>query len=238
MKKILIIDNTFDPPHGCPEIQARLREAAEVVGPIQIEYARAPESKIPKNLKAYDGVVLSGSKTRINESAPWIDLEMEAIRELHREKIPTFGICYGEQLIAKTLAGEKYVGPTKVFEHGWSEMDQLPGKPFLLFEGLPKKFHSFQHHHDEVSSLPPGFTTYARSADCAIQAFDVQDAPMWCVQFHPERELAEGNRVLDKKLSENPNYRALNRDKAEKVYNPNLGKTMFVNFLRYIFENK
>lgn len=238
MKKILIIDNTFDPPHGCPEIQRRLQEAAAVVGPIEIESVRAPDSKIPKNLKAYAGVVISGSKTRISESAPWIDLEMEAIRQLQKEKIPTFAICYGEQLIAKTLAGPQFVGAAKTAEHGWVEIDHDPDFEFMLFKGLAENFHTFEHHHDEVYKLPKGFRIYADSKDCGVQAFDVIDSPMWCVQFHPERELAEGNRALDKKLAENPSYRAINRDKAEKVFDPNVGKTMFVNFLEYIFKGK
>lgn len=238
MKKILIIDNTFDPPHGSPEIQRRLNEAAAVVGPIEIEVARAPESKIPKNLKVFDGVVLSGSKTRINESAPWIDLEMEAIRQLHKEKIPTFGICYGEQLIAKTLAGPKVVGPSKTFEHGWVEIDQEIDPQLLLFKGLSDKFYTFEHHHDEVYSLPAGFRIFANSEDCGVQAFDVINAPIWCVQFHPERELNEGNRALDKKLAENPKYRAINRDKADKLFDPNVGKVIFENFLKFIYGKK
>lgn len=240
MKKILIIDNTFDPPHGSPEIQDCLREAAKALGPIELVVARAPECKIPKDLKGFDGAVLSGSKTRINETAPWIDLEMQAIKKLYEHKIPTLGICYGEQLIAKTLAGESVVGVSKQFEHGWAELEQSGN--FLLFEGLPKKFYSFQNHHDEVYSLPDKFRVSLSSEDCKVQAYEVIDAPIWCVQFHPERGFEAGNSALDKKLAENPKYRALNRDCAEKVYNPEVGKKIFFNFLKIVWaksnENK
>ena len=91
MKKILIIDNTFDPPHGCPEIQQLVREAAEGLGGVEIVTARAPEEKIPESLDAFDGAILSGSKTRILDMEPWIEKEMAAIRKLRDLKIPTLG---------------------------------------------------------------------------------------------------------------------------------------------------
>ncbi|MGZ3705595.1 MAG: hypothetical protein ACXWP1_06535, partial [Bdellovibrionota bacterium] len=64
MKKILIIDNTFDPPHGCPEIQELVKKAAEGLGEVEVVAVRAPDGAIPSRLEEFDGVVLSGSKTR------------------------------------------------------------------------------------------------------------------------------------------------------------------------------
>ena len=59
LKRVLIIDNTFDPPHGCPEIRALLEKAAAGLCALQIQSVRAPEGQIPENLDEYDGVVLS-----------------------------------------------------------------------------------------------------------------------------------------------------------------------------------
>ena len=149
LKKILIVDNTFDPPRGCPEIRAHLEENAKELGPIEIVSVRAPESQIPTDLSDFDGVVISGSKTRILENAPWIEKEMAMIRELHEKKIPTFGICYGEQLIAKTLAGEQFVGVAKQSEHGWVQMELDPqAQKSPVFNGLKQKFYSYEWHSD------------------------------------------------------------------------------------------
>lgn len=235
MKKILIIDNTFDPPHGCPEIQALIRKASEGLGEVEITAVRAPESKIPADLKPYDGVVLSGSKTRIEENGPWITAEMDAIRNLYEMKIPTFGICYGEQLIARTFGAQ--TGESNLNEFGWAELELKAESP--IFEGLPKKFHSFEYHSDEVRTLPPNFKLTASSADCPIQAYDVQDAPMWGVQFHPERNLEQGIKSLERRQRQNnEGDRLLNKDNGNKLYNAIVGETIFRNFLKRVWAGR
>lgn len=234
MKKILIVDNTFDPPHGCPEIRAGLEEAAKEFGPVEISFVRAPDSAIPRELSGYAGVVLSGSKTRIDENAPWIDLEMQAIRELFAAKIPTLGICYGEQLIARALGGERFTGIARNYEFGWAEIELKADS--ALLRGLPPKFHTFEFHADEVRELPKGFRLTASSAACPIQAYDVEGAPMWGVQFHPERGLEKGNEGLDRKQKES--FQVLNRDRASELFSPVVGETIFRNFMKAVWAGK
>lgn len=236
MKKILLIDNTFDPPHGSPEIRQHLEREAKNFGPIEVVAVRAPEKQIPKDLSTFDGAVLSGSKTRIDEDEEWIQLEMDAIRSLHQKKVPTFGICYGEQLIAKTLAGAKYTGVAKTSEHGWAEIETVA--PSVLFEGLPNQFYSFEYHNDEVYALPERFRITAKNSRCAVQAFDVLDAPMWGVQFHPERGLEAGNKGLDKRLAADPSFPALNRNQSDKLFSEKVARTIFSNFLRFVWKGK
>lgn len=236
-KKILIVDNTFDPPHGCPEIRAHLEENAKAFGPVEIISARAPESKLPTDLTGIDGVVISGSKTRILESAPWIDKEMALIRDLYAKKIPTFGICYGEQLIAKTLAGEKYVGEAKQSEHGWVKMElNQEAKNSPLFKGMKENFYTYEWHSDEVYALPNGFCTLATSADCTVQAFSVDGAPMWGVQFHPERGLELGKEAIARKIARNEKQKIFNAELADKVFDPSVAQILFTNFLKQIWK--
>lgn len=236
MKKILLIDNTFDPPHGSPEIRDHLERAAKHFGAIEITMVRAPDGGVPDSVRGFDGAVLSGSKTRIDESAPWIDREMAAIRQLYEQKIPTLGICYGEQLIARTLGGAGHFGVAVQSEHGWAEMEIKADSPLL--KGLPKKFYSFQFHKDEVTKLPVNFRLTASNPACPIQAYDVTDAPMWGLQFHPERGLELGNRGLDRRLKEDPSFPALNRDRAEEVYDPSVGEVIFRNFLAQVWSSR
>lgn len=239
MKKILVVDNTIDPPHGSPEIRQWLESASKEAGAVSIDTVRAPEGRIPAAPSGYSGVVLSGSKTRIAESAPWIEQEMEFIRQLHDLKIPTLGICYGEQLIVKSLAGEKYTGAAKTPEHGWVELRlNSEGEKSELLQGLPKTFYSYQAHNDEVYALPGKFRLTASSADCGVQAYDVVDVPMWGLQFHPERGLEEGNQSLDRKLKEDPSFRVMNRDKSETLFSREVGRRIFVNFVKLVLAAK
>jgi GMP synthase (glutamine-hydrolysing) len=230
LKKILIIDNTFDPPLGSPEIKALVEKAAEGLGPVEVSSVRAPEGRIPASLEGYHGVVLSGSKTAIDETAPWIEAEMDAIRQLRALQIPTFGICYGEQLIARAFGAA--TGKAERREYGWVELEQSESSS-PLFEGLPRKFHSFEYHADEVRALPPGFTLAASSKDCPVQAFHLADAPIWGVQFHPERGLEQGKKSLARALAKGE--KVVSGDQGEKLYDPKVGETIFRNFLKLVW---
>jgi len=230
--KLLLIDNTFDPPHGSPEIHRHLEKAAKKVGPLEVVVARAPEEKIPLDLSGFDGAVLSGSKTRIAERAPWIEKEIASIRELHRLQIPMLGICYGEQLIALAIAGEKTVGDAPVFEHGWAKIERI--SPSAIFEGIPAEFCFYEYHKDEARNLPASFRVTARNSACGVQAFEVEGAPIWGLQFHPERALAEGNKSLDTQLAKDPAYPALNRQESAKLYQEQYSEKIFENFLREV----
>lgn len=235
MKRILLIDNTFDPPHGSPELRAQLENAAQVTGPVEIVTVRAPDGKVPESADEFDAVVMSGSKTRIAESAPWIDREIALIRKLYDQKIPTLGICYGEQLIVRALGGESLTGAAKTPEFGWVKVEQKEaGARSPLFKGLPKSFYFYQAHSDEVYSLPKNFVLTAASADCPIQAYDLTDAPMWGLQFHPERGLVEGNKALDKRVKENPAAKVINRNLPESEFDPAAASKIFQNFLKLV----
>ena len=235
MKKILLIDNNIDPPYGCAEIREELEKAAAGLFPITVESARAPDSALPVDFSGIDGVVISGSKTRIFENAPWIEKEMDALRTLHRLKIPTLGICYGEQLMVRALAGEAFTGASKVSEYGWVRVDLTEAaKKSAIFASLPKSFTSFGFHSDEVYRLPSNFLLAAKSERCAVQAFDVLDAPMWGVQFHPERGLVAGNQGLDRRKKNNPEQEILGRDLGETHYDPQVAHHIFKNFLQQL----
>ncbi len=235
MKKILVIDNTIDPPHGSPEIREQLELASGSSGSIQVVTVRAPEDQLPQSVDEFSGVVISGSKTRIEETQPWIEKELDFIRMLYAKKIPTLGICYGEQMIVRALGGQKMTGAAKVAEYGWVKVEQCEAaKNSPILKGLPQSFYSYEAHSDEVYSLPKGFVLTAKSMDCPIQAYDVSDAPMWGIQFHPERGLAEGNKALDRRIKENPNFRAINRQNADQLFDPNVSKVIFLNFLKLV----
>src|SRR6218665_1969988 len=168
----------------------------------------------------------------MDETEEWIELEMAMIRELYEKKIPTLGICYGEQLIARTLGGKAHTGVAAQSEHGWAEIELKSDSPIL--RGLPEKFHTYEWHSDEVRSLPANFRLTASSPACPIQAYDLTDAPISGLQFHPERGLAKGNESLDRRLKENPAFPALNRDRSAELYDPSVAATIFRNFLQRV----
>lgn len=242
LKKILVVNNNIDPPYeGATEIVDRLQEILPEFGPAKIDVLRGPERALPKSVAEYDAVFLSGSKTRIEEDAPWISEQEEFIRDLHMQKIPTLGICYGHQLIVRALAGKAHTMAAREPEFGWVKVELLPeANQSLVFASLPKEFHSFQFHSDEVlPSMPKEkFRNLAKSKACAVQAFEMTDAPIWAVQFHPERPLEAGNQSLDRLAGCEPAKKIHNRQEASQLFSAKIAEEIFKNFLSYVWRKK
>ena len=122
-----------------------------------------------------DGVFLSNGP---GDPAP-CDYAIEAIRELVRRKVPTFGICLGHQLLG-LAAGAKTV-KMKFGHHGANHpvIDLDSGRVMI----------SSQNHGFAVdeSTLPPNVRATHRSLfDDSLQGLMFTDAPAFGFQGHPE----------------------------------------------------
>lgn len=228
--KILLIDCTMDPSSwGSTELQKSIIESG-VAGTLYTR--RAPHDDLPKNPKSFDRIVISGSRTAAKEEAPWISSLMAFIRSTIEDKVPTFGVCYGHQIIARTMGGLEAVGRSSTPEFGWAPIEVTDSSAFT--SGLPKKFHSFCAHYDEVKLLPKGFKRLMRSDRCDIQAYQVENHPIFGVQFHPERgpdgTVGTFKELLAKK--EGKGDHIINPDKGPKLHDPNVSATLFRNFLK------
>ena len=134
------------------------------------------------------GIILSGGPNSVfEEGAPLCD---PAIFELG---VPVLGVCYGMQLMAKTLHGN--VQPGEAREYGKMDVETLPGNE--LFKGLPPKFTVWMSHGDRVAALPAGFQASAHSANCPFAAMRNSAKKFYALQFHPEVvHTQHGNEIL------------------------------------------
>jgi len=105
------------------------------------------------------------------------------LRLIHRLQKPTLGICGGHQLLAVAFGGEVEGLGRRV--RGFKPIEILERDPVL--EGLPDTVLVRQHHHDHVSRLPEGFKLLASSSTTKVEAMKKIDAPLYGLQFHPER---------------------------------------------------
>ena len=234
LKRIAIIDNTIELPHGSKEIQNSLRSSFSSQGEeLELLIYRGPEGKLPSTLSGLSGVLLSGSKTRINDTSPWVERQMDLVKKLHTEKIPSLGICYGEQLFAKALHGESFVSPCKEPEYGFFEIHFTEeALESSLFYKIPKKFYTFCYHYDQVCKPPANFKILASSKHCGIQAYEVMDAPMWGIQFHPEKNLEECRKSIEDIKKHDPSIAITNMEKASTLYDKNIAKCIFSQYLK------
>jgi GMP synthase-like glutamine amidotransferase len=134
----------------------------------------------------YAATIVMGGGMNVDEvdEHPWIDDEEELIAGLVERERPVLGVCLGSQLLAEA-AGAR-VGPLDDGpEIGWHEVGLDPaaaGDPVV--GAMPERFLAFQWH--SYGSEPPrGATALARS-DRGLQAYRLDGAPAWGVQFHAE----------------------------------------------------
>lgn len=221
--RILVIDNNIDQPWGLCGDFRRYLEGEVIV-------RRAPQGDLPHGgPRGFTHVILSGSKTSCLDSSPWTQALMKFVRETIDAGVPTLGVCYGHQIIARAYGGESILRASTTPEIGWVEIRQTRPNPVL--KGLPAKFHTFQSHFEEVSSLPAAFVNTAESDRCAIQAYFIEKKPVFGVQFHPERNAEEGQQSIDRQKKTTPESCIFGDGKAKSVFTENVARTIFRNFI-------
>jgi GMP synthase (glutamine-hydrolysing) len=123
------------------------------------------------------GIVLSGGPSSVyEEGAPSFD---PAIFQLG---VPTLGICYGFQMMAKTLGGD--VAHTGQREYG--STDVTISDAGVLLAGQPTEQTAWMSHGDSVARAPEGFDVLASTGSTPVAAFANDAKKLYGVQWHPE----------------------------------------------------
>jgi GMP synthase (glutamine-hydrolysing) len=162
-----------------------------------------------------EGIILSGGPNSVyGEGAPRVD------RKLFNLEVPTFGICYGMQLMALEMDGT--VRATQIREYGRSNLRIK--EHGLLFSDTPDEQVAWTSHGDSVFAVPEGFTITAKTPSAPIIAFEEPEKGFYGVQFHPEVVHTEyGMEILKNFLFEacscSPNWTPVNiiTDTIEKI---------------------
>ena len=76
--------------------------------------------------------------------------------------------------------------PCDVSEYGKTAMEVDASS--LLFAGLEKEQQGLMSHTDQITVLPEGFVSVARTASCPNAAMENREKKLYGVQFHPEVE--------------------------------------------------
>ena len=124
------------------------------------------------------GIVLSGGpKSVYSPGAPDVDAKLFDLG------VPVLGICYGQQLMARTLGGE--VARTGSAEFGRADLEVLaPGS--VLFSDQPAEQSVWMSHNDAVVQAPEGFRLTALTQASPVAGFEDPQRGLYGVQFHPE----------------------------------------------------
>ncbi|MCC6552604.1 MAG: glutamine amidotransferase [Polyangiaceae bacterium] len=149
--------------------------------------ARTGDLRDPGDAAAF---VITGSAANVPTREPWMLATEAWLREVAGRGTPTFGICFGHQILAQALGGEVVKNP-RGREIGTVRIERRADDP--IFDGLPATFDANVTHVDTVGKLPEGAVSLARSDREEHHAIRFTRT-CYGVQFHPEidREILAG----------------------------------------------
>ncbi len=132
-------------------------------------------------------IILSGGPQSVYAAgAPQVDPDLFATG------LPTFGICYGFQAMARALGGD--VAHTGLSEFGRTEAHV--GEPGRLLAKVPGELRVWMSHGDSVCAAPAGFTALATSSGAPIAAFENTERGLAGVQWHPEVQHSQAGQLV------------------------------------------
>ncbi|MDG5814395.1 glutamine-hydrolyzing GMP synthase [Chitinispirillales bacterium ANBcel5] len=178
LEKIAVLDFGGQYSHLIANRIRRLGVYSEIL-PCDVQTSR---------LKEFRGIILSGGPRSVLENeSPVIDPGLIDIG------IPVLGLCYGHQVLARTLGGKICRG--KFREYGRAAMSVL--KAVDILAGLSENEQIWMSHGDSVEMLPSGFEILATTENCPTAAVGDRKRQIFGLQFHPEvTDTPNGMKIL------------------------------------------
>ncbi len=136
----------------------------------------------------YSGVVVSGSGACPEDDTPWVQQFALDMREVSSWGVPTFGLCFGHQLLAHAWGGkvEAKVLGYKIRDICDVEVTDIEGATPVFADTRTATLEVLSSHQDQVVEAPEGWSIVASSDRCPIQALRAPELPILSVQWHPE----------------------------------------------------
>jgi GMP synthase (glutamine-hydrolysing) len=183
MAEVVALPTPDAPPQERPVLVVDLGGQYSQLIARRVREARVYSELVGHRLTAADvaarhpaALILSGGPASVYaEGAPDLDTAIFSLG------IPTLGICYGMQLMARDLGGA--VERTGASEYGKAELEAGESE---LFHHLPPEQTVWMSHRDSVTAPPSGAVVTASSPSTPIAAFEDRERGLYGVQFHPE----------------------------------------------------
>lgn len=184
-------------------------------------------------LREMDALMIGGAgEFSATEDYAWMPLLLDLVRAAYRARVPTFGSCWGHQVIARALGG-RVVHDSDLAELGCHHVELTPeGRSDPLFGSFPQRFLANMGHHDLVVDLPPSAVELAYSDTQRNQAFRIDGCPMYGTQFHSE---LDARRERERLYRYRQHYPEIASDDTFQSILENLAETTDVDHLLHDF---
>ncbi|UQA63300.1 glutamine amidotransferase [Polyangium aurulentum] len=231
-KKIMII-KTGEP---VPSVLARRGEfadlIAEAIGHEWLDGYASYDARtdLPPDPNEVAAFIITGSAANVPTREPWMLQTEGYLRDVVSMGVPTFGICFGHQILAQALGGEVRRNP-RGREIGTIHIERFADDP--LFDGIPDAFYANATHLDTVALLPKNAVPLAKSTLDDHHA--IRFTPTcYGVQFHPELD-ADVMRAYVEHRREILAGEGFDVDTLHATINEaELGRRTMLNFIRHI----
>ncbi len=148
-----------------------------------------PFNKIPRDLSAVKGVILSGSPFSVRDEESPVP-ELSGIRK----KMPLLGVCYGAQFLAQNDGGD--VLPSKIREYGRANLGFIDGNSKLM-HGISLNSQVWMSHGDTILNIPENYEIISSTESVKVAGFKIRGEETYGIQFHPEvYHSTEGSKLL------------------------------------------
>ena len=189
----------------------------------------------PQSLDECDAWLFTGSKWSAYEPDDWIRQAHGLAGELHRERRPTVGICFGHQLIARALGGR-----VERAEVGWGvgvhTARILERRPWM--QPVRGELPLLVSHQDQVVEPAPGASVLAGHDFCPYDMTQVGDHIL-TFQGHPEFPVGYSRATMDmrrERLGEDTYRRGI--ASLEQPIEPTVAAEWIHNFLRTAHDHR
>jgi GMP synthase-like glutamine amidotransferase len=136
----------------------------------------------PEHANSFDGYVITGSPASANGNEDWITTLMSLIREIEQRRIPTVGVCFGHQIIARALGGLVGKNPGG-WGFGISPTTFTTTRPWMSPEA--ETINLYAAHSEQVLQLPEKAELLGGSAFCPVGSYAIGDH-IFTTEYHPE----------------------------------------------------
>lgn len=180
-----------------------------------------------------DALMIGGAgEYSATQDYEWMPAVLDLVRIAFERCIPTFGSCWGHQIIARALGG-RVIHDSALAELGCHPVTLTSaGKDDPLFGAFPERFLANMGHHDRVVELPPEAVELAYSDTQRYQAFRIDGRPMYGTQFHSE---LDARRERERLYRYRQHYPEIATDGTFQAVLDNLAETSDVDHLLHDF---
>ncbi|MBC8214464.1 MAG: gamma-glutamyl-gamma-aminobutyrate hydrolase family protein [Candidatus Marinimicrobia bacterium] len=176
----------------------------------------------------YSHLLISGSALSAASGSEFDEDIIKVIKYFLENEKPILGICYGHQMLARSILGPKVCRKMDTPEFGCKKI-VIEDNP--LFNGISNPIF-LESHNDEVFGLSKDFEIIATNDKCKVQGYQYKNLPVWGVQFHPEKQFKDGCKMIEDHIVNCPENKQfyINEVEGPTILEQNF--QIFSNFLK------